>query len=105
MNIVWLAIGSMLAAQACQPPCHCRELEHPKTAAIAAEPPADAPHAAGPPSSAAPAPLGETPPLPPSPEEDSPGMPPKRGTAIHGRGFIEIEEAGQVRRVEGPCDN
>lgn len=30
-------------------------------------------------------------------------MPAKRGPTIHARGFIEIEEAGKVRRLQGAC--
>jgi hypothetical protein len=103
MKLAWLGVWSVLVAPACQSQCKCRELEHPEAAMIAVEPPASASAPAGLPPAAAPLPLEATPPSTPPSEADSTATPSARGPAIHGRGFIELEEAGKVRRVEGPC--
>jgi hypothetical protein len=94
-----LLLGLVLAA--CQPPCKCAEPASPKNVVASVSPaPASSLSATPPPAP----PRSTEPPPPPAEAADGAASPPRpRGSAIDGRGIIEVEQAGKVQRLEGAC--
>jgi hypothetical protein len=94
-----LLLGLVLAS--CQSPCKCAEPASPRNVVASVSPAAAPSLSAAPPP--APPPPTEPPPPPPEDADGAASPPRQRGSAIDGRGIIEVEQAGKVQRLEGAC--